>query len=458
MTNKEFVTSGLPGIHGRKEGRCMANVATLNHVYNYYLTTYAKNRPGSYDTHKKSELRGVYNSIVKQNKESPLFMIDNSEETKSFAVGLKEDARALHNTIASLGGLKEEELLGKKVAYSSNPDMVTVEFNGQDSPAQEIPSFEIQVDQLASPQVNIGKFLDAGETNGLAADVYSFDVTVNDYNYEFQFSINQNDTNQNLLERLNRLINNAHIGISSDILSDDDGRLALKIESDATGISEGKQQLFGISDNHTSKRSGIVDYLDISDVTREASNARFRINGNERSAYSNQFTVDNLYTLTLHNIGSTEDETATVGIKDDVESLTENVQTLVNGYNDFLQSAIDYSQTHKKSNYLIRDMQHITANYMAEFANYGLTRSADGTLNMDRNQFTNAALSSDTRDLLGTIRSFTNATLRKANSVSIDPMNYVDRKIVAYKNPDGPNYATPYITSAYSGMLFNSYC
>lgn len=436
----------------------MANVAALNHVYNYYLTTYSKNRPGSYDSHKKSELRGIYNSIVKQNKESPLFMTDNSEETKSFVVGLKEDARALHNTIASLGGLKEDELLDKKVAYSSNPDMVSVEFSGQGVPTEEIPSFEIQVDHLASPQVNIGRFLDGSSTSGLDSDVYSFDVKVNDYNYEFQFSISQNDTNQNILERLNRLVNNANIGISSEILSDDDGRLALKVESDATGISPEKQQLFGISDNHTSKRSGIVDYLGLANITREASNAEFRINGTERSAYSNQFTVDNLYTLSLHSIGSTEGETATIGIKNDVESLTENVQTLVNGYNDFLKSAIEYSATHKKSNYLIRDMQHITANYMDEFASYGLTRSEDGTLSMDRTKFTNAALGGDTHNLLGTIKNFTNSTLRKANSVSLDPMNYVDRKIVAYKNPEGPNYATPYITSSYSGMLFNSYC
>ncbi|MBR1691594.1 MAG: flagellar filament capping protein FliD [Lachnospiraceae bacterium] len=436
----------------------MANITAMNNIYNYYLTTYAKNLPGSYDTHKKSELRGVYNSIVKQNKESPLFIIDDSDETKSFAVGLKEDARALHNTIASLGGLKENELLGRKVAYSSNPDMVSVEYNGQSIQDGNVPSFEIQVDRLASSQVNIGRFMAADSLSGLEPDVYSFDLTVNDYNYEFQFGIGENDTNQNILERLNRLINNADIGISSDILSDDNGNIALKIESDATGTSQGREQLFGISDTHTSKRAGIVDYLDIAGVTRPASNAEFRINGTPRTAYSNQFTVDNMYTLSLHNIGSTEDETATIGVKDDVESLTENVQTLVNGYNDFLKSAIEYSNKHQKSNYLIRDMQHITANYMAEFTNYGLNKSADGTLSLDREQFTNAALSGDTHSLLDTIKNFTNSTLRKANSVSLDPMKYVDRTIVAYKNPAGPNYATPYITSAYSGMMFNSYC
>jgi len=434
------------------------NIAALHNVYNHYLTSYAKNVPGSYDSHKKSELRGVYNSIVKQNKESPLFLIDDSEETKSFAVGLKEDAMALHNTIASLGGLEEDDLLGKRVAYSSNPDMVSVEFSGQGIQNAEIPSFEIQVDHLASSQVNIGRFMNPNSPSGLDTDTYSFDLTVNDYNYEFQFNIGENDTNRNILERLNRLINNAGIGISSELLSNDGGDIALKVESDATGIHSGRQQLFGISDTHTSKRAGIVDYLDISGITRPASNAEFRINGNPRTAYANQFMVDNMYTLTLHNIGSAEDESATIGVKDDVDSLTENVQTLVNGYNNFLNSAIEYSNTHKKSDYLIRDMQRITANYMAEFTNYGLDQAADGTLSMDRTQFTNAALGGDTKDLLDTIRDFTNSTLRKASSVSLDPMKYVDRTIVAYKNPSGHNYATPYITSAYSGMMFNSYC
>lgn len=430
----------------------------VNTIYNHYLTTYAKNLPGSYGTHKKSELRNVYNSIVKQNKEAPLFMIDESAETKSFAVGLKEDACALRSTIASLGGLHEDELLNKKVAFSSNPDMVSVQLGDYAPQNVTVPSFEIQVDHLATPQVNIGKFLPAASVTSLKPDTYSFDLNVNEYNYEFQFDIEKNDTNENILNRLNRLINNAGIGISSDVLQDGEGNIALKIESSSTGIRGDKEYLFHISDTHTSKRSGIVDYLQIDDITREASNAQFRINGTAHTASSNQFIVENQYTLTLHNIGSTEDESATIGIKNDVESLTENVETLVTGYNDFLKSAIAYSEKHKKSNYLIKDMKLITANYLNEFANFGLTQQKDGTLSMDRTVFSDAALSGDAQNLLSSIRNFTTSTLNKANDVSLNPMNYVDRTIVAYKNPNGPNFASPYITSAYSGMLFNSYC
>ena len=44
----------------------------------------------------------------------------------------------------------------------------------------------------------------------------------------------------------------------------------------------------------------------------------------------------------------------------------------------------------------------------------------------------------------------------KADDISINPMNYVNNKIVAYKNPHKP-VNDPYNLSAYSGMMFNGY-
>ena len=56
-----------------------------------------------------------------------------------------------------------------------------------------------------------------------------------------------------------------------------------------------------------------------------------------------------------------------------------------------------------------------------------------------------------------TLSGFAESLLKKTTQVSINPMEYVDRTIVAYKNP-GHNFINPYMTSAYSGMIFNSYC
>ena len=119
-------------------------IHNLNNVYNFYMTTYAPKSSTPYDTHKKSELRSVYNSIVKMNKESPLFILDTSKESREFAVGIKENARELRNTIASLGGLDEEELLNKKVAYSSNEEIATAKYIGSKKPDDDFPSYEVE--------------------------------------------------------------------------------------------------------------------------------------------------------------------------------------------------------------------------------------------------------------------------------------------------------------------------
>ena len=102
----------------------MANIAALNTVYNHFMTTYApKGTSSPYDTHKKSELRGVYNSIVKMNKESPLYLLKTDEATGEFAVGMKENARELKNIIASLSSGGTSDILDKKAVASGNADV-----------------------------------------------------------------------------------------------------------------------------------------------------------------------------------------------------------------------------------------------------------------------------------------------------------------------------------------------
>ena len=82
----------------------------------------------------------------------------------------------------------------------------------------------------------------------------------------------------------------------------------------------------------------------------------------------------------------------------------------------------------------------------------------DGTLNIDRNLVRQAAMETqDVAESFGSLKSLSSALLNKSNQISLNPMNYVQKTVVAYKNP-GHNFASPYTTSAYSGMMFNSYC
>ena len=63
-------------------------MAVIDSAYQYYLSTYAGSGMSRYDTHKKSQLRAVYNNIVKVNKDSPLYKINFTRDTGRFAIDI----------------------------------------------------------------------------------------------------------------------------------------------------------------------------------------------------------------------------------------------------------------------------------------------------------------------------------------------------------------------------------
>lgn len=435
----------------------MAYNSALNSVYNHYLSSYAPKSSSRYDTHKKSELRSIYNSIIKLNKESPLYLPTNSKDTSHFAIGLKENARALRNTIASLGGLDEEEMLNKKVAYSSNNDLVSASFIGEIPDEEEVPSFQIEVQSLASGQINVGNFLPSSAEVPLPANAYSFDVTINDLSYEFQYNIHEGETNKEVQERLSRLVSNADIGLKADIMEDGNGNSALRLSSVAMGLKGEQDIIFHVSDENTSKQRGTVSYLGLDSIIKQPSNANFLLNGEPKTASSNHFTIDKMFEIELNRESSFAGENAQIGLKADVDSLTENVSDLIMGYNSFINTAAGYLDSFPRSGRLVREMQHISMHYQEEFEKIGVSFTDDGQLALDKDALRQKALSDGGKDTLATIREFTNSILGKTSQVSLNPMQYVERTVVAYKNP-GHNFVSPYTTSAYSGMMFNGYC
>ena len=434
----------------------MANMLALNTVYNHYLTSYSRGTVSTYDAHKKSELRNVYNSMVRLNKEAPLYLLDTSKESHAFAIGVKEGARELHHVIASLGGLDEKELLSKKAAFSSNENIISAQYVGAASADTEIPSYEVEVRSLASPQVNLGSFLPADSLE-IPLDTYSFDVNIHNTNYEFQYKITEGDTNKSVQEKLARLISNAGIGIDAEVETAGD-LSALRLTSVATGVPIGREDLFTISDTHSSKASGSVDYFGIGQITRPAANAEVLINGQSRSISSNHFVLEKTYELTLNGISPMEGQTATVSVKDDTESLGENINKLVNGYNSFIDFAFRNKGRRTKNADLLKEMRGIASVYKDGLNYMGLSIQDNGSIALNTDTYTRSLEDGDAKHTINMMRDFADSLFRKAGQISLNPMQYIDNTMVAYKNPAKKHFVTPYITSPYSGMMFNSYC
>ena len=429
--------------------------SVLNAVYNNYLTAYTPKPLTRYDAHKKSELRNVYNSIVKMNRDAPWYLPTTSKETQNYAVDLKENARELHNVIAQLGGLEEDGLFSKKSAYSSDDEIATATYIGPQHFDGQTPFLELEVRSLASPQENLGLFLPDAKV-ALPPDTYSFDIGINDMNYEFQFAISEDETNRDVQERLVRLLNNSGIGVKANI-AESEGRTSIRLTSESTGLSQNKSQLFTVSDDHTSKTAGTVDYFGLDFVSHQASNANILVNGEERTSTSNHFTVSKMFEVNLKNV-SPEGHSIQIGLKTDVESLADNVTHLISGYNDFMKAASSYLGSQAKSRQLVQELKGIALVHGSPLESAGFTMAEDGTLELDKDMLRDAATQSENiSETFSHLKSFSKMLLQKSDQVALNPMNYVQKTMVAYKNP-GHNFISPYAPSAYSGMMFNGYC
>ena len=429
-------------------------MAIIDSAYQYYLSTYRNTGVSRYDTHKKSQLRDIYNRIVKINKESPLYKIKDVGDVTKYAIDIKETTKSLQNVIASLdGGI--EGVFAKHIAQSSNEDIVTAEYIGNDDKAEsDVRGFEIQVQQLASNQINQGNYLNPDALD-IEPGTYSFDLNTNTRSYEFQYTINDNETNLSVLRKLSKLVNSAGIGLSATVDTNETGQVALRIASKQTGISENEDFLFQIVPSVGATSARAMHVLGINRIETEAKSSSFLLNGIQHSSYSNNFTVDNNFDVTLRGISS-DNDFAKIDFKANTDAIADNVNRLVTAYNNVIDLAHAHSES-RNSGKLIRDMSSVARNYHNELEAIGINIEEDSRLTIDRSLLTDAVTAEDAAQTFSILNDFKDDLNERSTNAFIDPMNYVNKLVVAYKNP-GHNFATPYITSIYSGMMLDQYC
>ncbi len=430
----------------------------ISKICDYYLSTYGNKTLTKYDTHKKSELRNIYNTMVKINKYSPLFSIPNTDEVQHFAVDLKEHARSLENITAALEDDVTSAFSGfeKKKAYSSDAEAVSVEYSGDIREDDLDTSFDVEVINLASPQINTGHYL-GSDYMALQHGTYAFNIDVGDYSYEFQYNIEPSDTNKSVQEKIARLINRNNIGITAEVLKSEDGKKnALQLTSTATGSSTKHDYLFHVTDSRGAT-TGSVNYLGLQNITQEAQDALFTVNGTEHSASSNNFTINKTFDVTLHQ-ESVSKEPIHIGFKTDIDSIMENIEQLVSGYNSMIDFANDATTNDSSNNKLQKDICLVAKKHRSALESAGLNLNAEGKLDVDSSLIVQSVNEGTLAETLDNLSGFKNDLSRKAKQISINPMDYINKKLISYPNPDHTKvFTSPYMTSIYSGMMFNGY-
>lgn len=429
-------------------------------AYAYYLSTYGQNRPTRYDSHKKSDLRKVYNAIVKTNREAPLYKLSGKDDVAKFAIDIKENAKAIQNVVASLSDSYGDfsDSFRKKVAISSDEDSVSVKYVGDGSETTELENFNIEVKQLSSPQINTGNFL-KNDSLSIIPGSYSFDLNINSAAYEFQFNVNPGESNLDVMRKLAGLVNRSSLGISATIKhgTTDQGEpaSALNLTSRQTGrIND--EPVFTVKPGPNASSIQFLETLGIEHISKEAENARFLLNGEELESLVNSFSISNTFELSLNNI-SPEGKPAEISFKTDVDAVADNIMSLVNTFNGILEIAQNSSvEATGDTNKLYNEMSSVSRSRRDSLGEIGLDVADNGTVSLNLEKLESAIQPENADTTFSRLSSFKNAIGAKADAIAINPMNYVNKVVVNYKNP-GRTFTAPYFSTVYSGMMLDRY-
>ena len=425
----------------------------IGSVYDYYLTTYASKPATRSDTHKKSELRNIYNTIVKISKKSPLYKVDVSENIQRYAIDLKENARFIKSKTDLFFNDSDNGI--RKKLISSDEDVLSINYMGIPESEQNdsILSYEFQVDALAKPQVNTGNFLKSNGTS-ISTGNHAFEVDIGDYSYEFQFSVQPEDTNKSVQEKLARLINRSDIGLTAQVITNDANKSALKLTSDKTGTAF-NGTIFSVINTHEQLDDNTIDRLGLNNVSQMSSNAEFRINGVNRTSASNTFTINKNLEVTLKGI-SREDNPSHIKYQDDIISIIDSIKGMADSYNNIVDLANKTTRESDQTHSLQKEIRRMTERYKNDLESIGLNITEEGYLNFDESLILQSAGEGTISESLNHLREFKNGLAAKADDISINPMKYVKKVMISYPNPK-QSFANPYVTSIYSGMMYNGY-
>ncbi|MCR9104335.1 MAG: flagellar filament capping protein FliD [Gammaproteobacteria bacterium] len=337
---------------------------------------------------------------------------------------------SLQDTLASLNTLSN---FGQRVSASSNDDIVSIASNGSAING----SYDVSVQQLArAHSLASGSYAAPTDVVGTGTITIRFGTT--DYagpdpgpesyngftvNPERASAVIAIDGNNNSLEGVRDAINAADIGVNATIVNDGSG-YRLLFSSDATGADNSMEiSVADTGDGNSSDAFGLSALAFSSAGTNlsqtvAAQDANFTVNGLPISSDSNVASgvIDGV-DITLK--GLTDATAVTLSVSEDTAGLKENVQSLVDGFNAFLQgtrslTAFDATSgiagalqgdasIRSISTQLRQALTSVVDGASAEInslSQIGITTTRDGSLEVDEARL-DAALANNFDDIVG---------------------------------------------------------
>lgn len=423
-------------------------------IYNYLLQSYQPFiRQVNYPARKGNELRKIYGSIINISRRSPFFKINLSKENQEYTIGIKEAAISLKSKLGEISDNDNPCFQSKDISVS-NEKIISAKLLNKDT--DKIPqNITLKIDNLATGQLNRGNEI-YENSHGIATGNYEFDVKVLNQIYSLNFEQNEKTINIDTMNHIADYLNQSVPGINAYVESGNHNNYSnMVVSSEITG-NQGDRNLI-LSDKEGFHK-GVVEYFDLNNMEIAATNANFEINDIQKETTTNSFTIENTLSVTLL---SSSDEPVTIKVIPDSKQILDQMKSVINTYNSLLNLAKEHaeaSRDHYRAKKLITEIKSVGIAYQDELEACGLKFDDNGMLTTDVNLTQQAAVDGGMESLFTRENGFTEKLQEKMDAIIINPMDYLDKIIITYPGNDRTSFANPYVTSVYSGMLFNSYC
>lgn len=131
-----------------------------------------------------------------------------------------------------------------------------------------------------------------------------------------------------------------------------------------------------------------------------------------------------------------------------VEDREENLGKMAEIYNELLRESDEFGKKNGKPSRPGGELRNLVDSSAGELLMAGFTIDSDGFLTAP----------TEGEKIVEMPNSFLQHLQEKCEKMSMNPMEYVEKKVYSYAHLHQSDIGSAYETSAYSGMLFNSYC
>jgi len=300
-------------------------------------------------------------------------------KSKSFEQYIKTAATGIANFLKSAQDLQAsaQKLLKKdhsaflaRTAETSDSKKVVAAA----SPGTARKTYEINVNAIATSQINSGTLLSIAAPSVVSKGINQFNITTGGKTMEVAVFISDNDTNDQALAKLKDAIHAAKMGITASRVTDDKtGNKKLELNSNKTG----EDQAFEVED----VAGNAMSSTGIKHAVQLASNTSYSVNGGATQT-SQSNTIDLEKGKAAATLMAISSEAANIQIKPDEDKVIAQVKDLVSSYNTMHDRLKEASGV--MNSFVRKSMESIVNSSVYE--RIGIHRSGDGTLKLDEEQ------------------------------------------------------------------------